>query len=661
MFPNSSYLKLSVIIVSYNVKHFLEQCLYSVRAAVTDIDTEIFVVDNASVDGSVKMVREKFPEVVCIENEDNPGFARANNQAIKISTGEYILLLNPDTIVETDTFSKIVSFMDQHPDAGGLGVKMVDGTGKFLPESKRGLPTPGVAFCKVFGLSRLFPKSKLFNKYHLGYLDKEKIHEVEILAGAFMLMRKSVLDKVGLLDEAFFMYGEDIDLSYRITQAGYKNYYFPETRIIHYKGESTKKGSLNYVFVFYNAMIIFARKHYSAKNARLFSMLINMAIYFRAFLSIANRVFKNILLPMADITLLYGGVALIARIWEQHVIYPWGGHYPVELYLFVIPSFIFIWILSIYYSGGFDKPLSIWKSYRGLFAGTIIILVIYALLPEHFRFSRSLILNGTIWGILALTITRLLLHFLKIGNFRLSSSKSKRFAVIGNKAEAERVADILKKAVSNPGFIGLVSIERETTGNNGFLGHISQIKDILNIYKIDELIFCAKDMPAESIIDQMSDLQHTQVNYKIAPPESMSIIGSNSIDTAGELYVIDINSIGKFQNRRSKRVFDVGMGLLLLLSYPVTVFITGHPANYFLNIIEVLLGIKSITGYHPVEMHDHKLPEIKKGIIYPTDTFNTAITEPGSIARLNMLYARDYRISNEFRMLYKGFRKLGRK
>ena len=654
-------MKLSVIIVSYNVKHFLEQCLHSVRAAIAGIDTEILVVDNASVDGSVKMVKEKFPEVICIANDDNPGFAKANNQAIRQSKGEYVLLLNPDTIVETDTFAKIIAFMESHPDAGGLGVKMVDGTGRFLPESKRGLPTPLVAFYKIFGLSRLFPKSKTFNKYHLGYLDKDKTHQVEILAGAFMLMRKSVLDKIGLLDEAFFMYGEDIDLSYRIIKGGYQNYYYPDARIIHYKGESTKKGSLNYVFVFYNAMIIFAQKHFSAKNAQLFSILINMAIYFRAFLSIISRVLKNTFLPLTDAALLYGGLAMLARIWEQRVVYPWGGHYPVELYLFVIPSFILTWMVSIYYSGGFDKPMSLWRSYRGLLTGTIIILVVYALLPEHYRFSRSLILTGTAWGVIALTLSRMLMHLLRIGGYTLNSGKSKRFAVIGEETETRRVADLLQKALSNPGFIGLISSNLAGGGNNGFLGNINQIKDIINIYKIDELIFCAKDMPAEDIIDQMSALQHTQVGYKIAPPESMSIIGSNSIDTAGDLYVIDINSIGKFQNRRSKRVFDVAIGITLLASYPLTLFFTGHPINFLQNLIKVLFGFKSITGYHPIVQHDHKLPDIREGIIYPTDALNQQKPDLQAIARLNMLYARDYRISNEFRLLYKGFRRLGRK
>jgi GT2 family glycosyltransferase len=208
-------MKLSIIIVNYNVEYFLEQCLHSVYSACEGIESEVFVVDNNSVDGSINMIKEKFPQLVLIENKDNRGFSKANNQAISIAKGEYVLLLNPDTVVEKDTFSKVIEYMDFNKEAGGLGVKMIDGKGHFLPESKRGLPTPEVAFYKVFGLSKLFPKSRKFGKYHLSYLDNDEIHEVEILAGAFMLIRKSVLDKIGYLDENFFMYGEDIDLSYR--------------------------------------------------------------------------------------------------------------------------------------------------------------------------------------------------------------------------------------------------------------------------------------------------------------------------------------------------------------------------------------------------------------------------------------------------------------
>ncbi len=272
-------MKLSVIIVNYNVKYFLEQCLRSVLKASRNIETEIFVVDNNSSDDSIAYLTPLFPEVIFIANNDNPGFSKANNQAIELARGKYILLLNPDTVVEEDTFSNVCRFMDEHPDAGALGVKMLDGNGNFLPESKRGFPSPWNSFCKIFGLSKLFPKSPFFAKYHLRYLDENQIHEVDVLAGAFMLLRKSVLDKTGLLDETFFMYGEDIDLSYRITLAGYKNYYLP-TPIIHYKGESTKK-DIKYVKIFYQSMIIFFNKHYP-HYSKLYTVLIHMAIYIRA-------------------------------------------------------------------------------------------------------------------------------------------------------------------------------------------------------------------------------------------------------------------------------------------------------------------------------------------------------------------------------------------
>ena len=194
-------MKLSVIIVNYNVEHFLEQCLLSVQKASKGIEVEVFVVDNNSIDGSINMIKEKFPEVIMIVNNENVGFSKANNQAIRLAIGELVLLLNPDTIVEEDTFKKCIQFMENNENAGGLGVKMIDGKGKFLPESKRGLPTPSVAFYKIFGLSALFPRSKKMGQYHLGYLSKDENHEIQILSGAFMLIKKKVLDKIGLLDE----------------------------------------------------------------------------------------------------------------------------------------------------------------------------------------------------------------------------------------------------------------------------------------------------------------------------------------------------------------------------------------------------------------------------------------------------------------------------
>lgn len=290
---NESYAetKLSVVIVNYNVKYFLEQCLYSVRAAVAGMDAEVFVVDNNSTDGSVEYLRPKFPEVTFIENKDNPGFAKANNQAIRQCSGEYVLLLNPDTVVGEESIRSLCFQMDEDPEIGAIGVKMLNGHGVFLAESKRSFPSPWVSFCKIFGLSGWFPNSRVFARYSLPYLSEDKPHKVEVLAGAFMLLRHEALDRVGLLDESFFMYGEDIDLSYRMVMGGYKNLYVPE-RILHYKGECTKKGDLKYIKAFYGAMLIFYKKYYP-HSGWLMRILIQLAVLLKALWATLSRPFRR--------------------------------------------------------------------------------------------------------------------------------------------------------------------------------------------------------------------------------------------------------------------------------------------------------------------------------------------------------------------------------
>lgn len=277
-------LDLSIVIVSYNAIDFLRLTLRAVSQACKNIQVEIFVVDNHSADHSAEMVEQEFPACKVIANKNNPGFAIANNQAIKMAKGRYILVLNPDTIVAEDTLDKAIAFMDKNSGIGGLGIKMLDGSGIFLPESKRGIPSPWVAFCKMTGLSSFFSQSKLFSEYHKGYLTADKNHPTEIMAGAFMLLRKKVLDKVGLLDEDYFMYGEDIDLSYRIVKAGYSNYYFSESAIIHFKGECTIKDKI-YHDRFYKAMILFAKKHFHKSYGAILHVFIYTGIKFARLLS----------------------------------------------------------------------------------------------------------------------------------------------------------------------------------------------------------------------------------------------------------------------------------------------------------------------------------------------------------------------------------------
>ncbi|MBK7182895.1 MAG: glycosyltransferase [Bacteroidetes bacterium] len=651
-------MKLSVIIVNYNVQHFLEQCLHSVRKASKNVSLEVFVVDNNSVDGSVEMVKEKFPEVLLIENKKNTGFSYANNQAIKVSKGEYVLLLNPDTVVEEDTFEKVIGFMDAHPNAGGLGVKMLDGKGNFLPESKRGLPTPSVAFYKIFGLSKLFPKSKTFGKYHLGYLNKDQTNEVDILSGAFMLMRKSVLDKIGLLDETFFMYGEDIDLSYRIILGGYKNYYFPETRIIHYKGESTKKSSVNYVFVFYRAMVIFAEKHFSQNNAKLFSFLINLAIYLRAGAAITARFLKSIALPTFDFGIILAGLFLIKDYYEKNYKFIEGGSYSSSLVAIAFPSYIFIWMFTVYLSGGYDKPVRLFRILRGVLVGTGIILIGYALLPEEYRFSRALILLGMGWIAIAYLISRLTLHIVGIKAYNLNPDKSKRIAIIGTSDEYERVNNLLKQTSINSSFIGFISADKNGTNHTNYVGTIEQIEEVIEIYKINEVIFCSRDISSQGIIDYMHTLVSADVDFKIAPPESLSIIGSNSIDTAGDLYIIDVNSISKPKNKRNKRLFDFLSSTLFIILFPILVLFQENKLGFLKNMLSVLIGIKSWVGYGS-DKHEH-LPKLKPSVLSPVDAIKNSSITTDTRNRLHLVYSKDYKIENDLNIIWKAFKKLGR-
>ncbi|HEV7230692.1 MAG TPA: glycosyltransferase [Bacteroidia bacterium] len=653
-------MKLSVIIVNYNVEHFLEQCLHSVRKAARNVEAEIYVVDNNSVDGSLKMVGAKFPEVKIIANKKNTGFSYANNQAIRESTGEYVLLLNPDTVVEEDTFEKIIAFMDEHPEAGGLGVKMLDGKGNFLPESKRGLPTPLVAFCKIFGLARLFPRSRLFGRYHLGFLDKDHIHEIEILSGAFMLMRRKALDKVGLLDEDFFMYGEDIDLSYRILKGGFKNYYFPETRIIHYKGESTKKSSVNYVFVFYNAMIIFARKHFSQQNAKTFSLFINMAIYLRAGTALVSRFARRMVLPLLDAAVILAGLFFIKDYYEHYIKFSEGAYYSQRLIAVAFPAYVFTWLFTVFLSGGYDKPVRLWKLVRGVVIGTGIILMVYALLPEAYRFSRALILLGSIWTLIGLVAVRLGANLILNKRLAFDNSTLRRIAIAGELSECVRVSHLLKQTSVNTGFVGYVGINGHSDRSAEYIGHFDQLKEIISIFKIDEVIFCAKDLSSQKIIDQMLELGRSDTDFKIAPPESLSIIGSNSIDTAGDLYVIDINSITKAVNRRKKRILDIILCGVFLGTGPLLIFFQKTPRRFLLNIFSVLSGKKSWIGYTADSAKENEtLPSMRKGVLSPASIIHNASPDADTVRRLNMIYAKDYRALTDLHILWKNIRHLG--
>jgi len=647
-------MKLSIIIVNYNVEYFLEQCLLSVEKAIQGLACEVWVVDNNSVDGSVAMVRSRFPWVKLIANTENFGFSKANNQAIRLSSAEYTLLLNPDTVVEEDTFTKVVNFMDSHPEAGGLGVKMLDGKGTFLPESKRGLPTPAVAFYKIFGLSALFPKSKKFGRYHLGFLDKNQTHEIEILSGAFMLLRKSALDKVGLLDEDYFMYGEDIDLSYRLILGGYKNYYFPETRIIHYKGESTKKSSINYVFVFYRAMVIFAKKHFSEKNVKTFSLLINLAIYLRASVAILNRFVQRAIVPFLDfvgsLTALY-----LLKLWYEQF-----AHINLSENILVIalPIYSFIWMAAIYLAGGYEKPVRFFNILKGLIAGAVVILMLYAVLPETLRFSRALILFGFISTGTVVFALRGIYKLVGWPKNLFWKTDKKRFVIVGKSDECERVNNLLSQTNVEIGFAGMVSPNPESKTPE-YLGYAEQLKEIVQVHKINEVIFCARDISSQDIISNMANLGSDEIDFKIAPPESLYIIGSNTIEGSGELFIVDVNSISKQVNRRNKRFFDLVACLFFLILSPLLIWLIDQKSGFINNWWGVFTGKLSWVGFYPGT--GQKLPRLKQGVLHPGILLKNHEQREDTFAKLNVIYAKDYHLGNDLRIVFSSIALLGRK
>jgi GT2 family glycosyltransferase len=658
-------LKLSVVIVNYNVCYFLEQALLSVRKAAKRLGqpVEIFVVDNNSADASVAMVQARFPEVILLANKHNPGFSKANNQALRLAKGQYQLLLNPDTLVEENAFRRCCDFLDQHPDCGGLGVKMLDGQGRFLPESKRGLPTPEVAFYKIFGLASLFPKSRTFGRYHLGFLDPDQPHEIEVLSGAFMMLRKAALDQVGLLDEDYFMYGEDIDISYRLSQGGWKIWYFPGTRILHYKGESTKRTSVNYVFVFYRAMAIFAQKHFAPGRASLFTSLINFAIWLRAGLAVLQRLATAVAPWLLDASLLYAGMYVLKNVWEHHYKYE-PTPYPPRYMLVAVPAYLLVWLVATWLGGGYDRSARASRIARSIAFGTVLISAASNFL-DYWRFSKALILLGGAWAVLALVGRRLLSHWWRHGHLRLSEPRTKTLVIVGSAAENQRVRQLLAAAQVPANVVGYMvpgsasrPLSRRPTPRD-LLGEVRHLPKLVRLYGLSELIFCSKDLPASQIINLMQSLPaRPAVTYKILPEDSPYIIGSSSKNSPGDYYTLTpVLRLHQPAQRRNKRVLDLLASVLLLLLAPLLLWGLSRPVGLLPNIWRVVRGRCSWVGLR----HTQGVGGFQ-AVLSPADA--TGLPSEDALLdttrqRLEFLYAKDYEPDMDLRVLWRGWRELG--
>jgi hypothetical protein len=544
---------LSVIIVSYNVSSFLDQALATLEDSARGLEYEVFVVDNASSDDSVEMVRRRHSGVRLIENRENRGFAAANNQALSHASGRYVLLLNPDTVLRRDTVPAMIGFLDDHPEAGGAGCKVINPDGTLQLACRRGFPSPGVAFFKMIGLSGLFPQSRTFGAYNLTYLDPDVVTEVDAISGSFMMLRKETLDRVGLLDEAFFMYGEDLDLCYRIKQAGWKIYYVPLTEIIHFKGESAKTvPTLKSVRDFYTAMHIFVEKHYRG-SFRLFPRRLLIAgIYLRMGWVYGFRAVAAAKQPLFDLLLLnlslFLGIIMRFGLSVDNLP-PYSRMQWVSIFIVYSSLYMATFAFLGMYHRWRNVPE---RALVGVFLGFLFnILVVYFV--KEYNFSR--IASFYCWGFNSIFISgwRFALQTERAGSLRM---KPKRALVVGKISDAVAFRG-LSAAAGFPSWeiVGCVEVSpdairgREEEGLY-VLGLIEELRDIIREYAVDVVVMVGSSIPFSKILSMGGRFGVTTPEFKLVPELKSGPGGAES----GPLTLIDIHPGGMFGTGRNPRV-----------------------------------------------------------------------------------------------------------
>ncbi len=633
--------EISIVIVNYNVKHFLEQCLMAIEKARHNLNIEIIVVDNASVDGSQSMVKKKFPNVSLIENHQNLGFAKANNKALKIARGKYILILNPDTLIQEDTLLALKNFLDEHPDVSGAGCKLINPDGSFQVASRRSIPTPWVAFTKIVGLSRIFPKSKIFGRYNMTYISPDMESEVDVLSGSLMMVRSDILKKVGYFDEDYFMYGEDIDLCYKIKKIGGKIYYTPRTKAIHYKGESTKKGEFSYITNFYSSMLIFIDKHFKDHYSIFVKLLLKTGIYLRAYIAYLISFFKNIASPILDFLLIILSIFIAIKIWLPH--------YSMARFRIIYPVYTFIWFASIYLSGAYQTKGK--YHLKPIIGGTLVGFLLnstFTYFFKQFAYSRVVIFIAFVLIVFVLSVWRLFYRWVGPQSIKHPLSKLRRTIIVGAGKEGLR---ILKKLRARPDIpyeiCGFVDFDEKNIGKEidgaEVLSTIEHIKEVIKIQKIDDVIFSSDRLSNKQILETISYASGTGVNFRIVPHELEYIIAKSSVDEIDSLPLLDFISSYDPIDMIAKRAFDIIISLIvIILSSPfflinlligarierkkiyteggrieeIYIFVKGMPfLKYLPSFFSVLKGTLSLVGAEIMEVEKTKeKPVYKPGL-----------------------------------------------
>jgi len=602
----------SVVIVNYNVRDFLVQAIRSVQQASRNLASEIRVVDNNSIDDSVETVRREFPDVHLIANTDNAGFGVANNQAIRQCRGEFVLILNPDTILQEDTLEKMVAFMRSHEECGALGCRILNPDGSFAPESRRAFPTPEIAFWRMTGLGKLFPRSKRFGGYNMTYLPIDEPAEVDALSGSCMMARREALmgpRGAGLFDEDFFMYGEDLDLCYRIQQAGWSIWYTPDTCIIHYKGESTKKGEIRYVRLFYGAMLLFIEKHLDGQHSSTLVSLLRFGIMLRASLTLLANGLKRLLPPALDFAGVFAATSTMGYLRYEQT----GGTFTSLFLATVAPTLALVSVASIALGGGYRRPrhYPLLPVFIGLLAAFLVVSTL-SLFVQQIAFSRFALL------------TSLPLSALLLASWRLVHSRKRhagRSAIlVGSAGEAVRLHRLMA-AHPRPDFTlaGYVSDDESSRGGRvPRVGRPSGLRDLVRIRGYNDIVFAAGDVSNQAIIRHMQALRDLDVQFRILSAGGDHIIGKATINhlASGSLSGAPPQVV-QLRSPAARRFFDWSAGLLLAILFPA-LWLAGrlagrdsglrHGADRLRGLPAVFSGARSLVGTS--EQSKEIIPEI---------------------------------------------------
>ncbi len=649
--------------MNYNVKEFLLNTLESVYKASDGLSIEIIVVDNASEDGSVEAIEAEYPNVLLIKNKENIGFGKANNIGLKRAKGKFILLLNPDTILREDTLVKMLEFFKSHPDAGMAGCKVLNPDGTLQLACRRSFPRPWISFTKVTGLSTLFPKSKIFAKYNLTYLDENETYEVDAISGSFMMFRKEVYEKVGGFDPIFFMYGEDLDLCYRIKKAGYKVYYFHGTEIIHYKGESTKRSSLDETKIFYDAMKLFVKKHFS--SSLLVELILKFAISVRKGFAFLNLYKLAIFSALADLLLFSLSIFLAEKIYSnQH----WLG-FPEEVkpWVYFVPAILQVTISALF--GTYKKNvISVGRSLLSFLLGVILISAITFFFKQY-GYSRAVTLITYSVAVVLFSAWRIVAKlFFKIG---ISiEEKAGNTIVVGTGSAAVNLAKKLKSNFTDVYYvIGLIGKSFKEVGQKkeGYevLGSVKNIDKVIEEKKIEKVIFSSDEISFAEMFGIVASLQNRNISFLFPGAKLDYLVGKSSVTMLDDIPLLKVNyNISSPLHKTLKRALDVVLSFFLLIFlYPFVYLFTTFKKSesdfvkFILGIPEVFFGEKSLVGPQKSSYYN----SLFIGKIGLTGYWFTEIydrSDPKEEEKLNIYYARNQNIWLDLEILGKTFSKM---